>query len=76
MRAELGKVFRHYKGNKYFVIALATHSETKEDLVVYRPYVPNFGGTVEDVWARPRKMFEEKAVIDGKEIDRFEAVNS
>ena len=33
--------YRHYKGNEYVVIGVARHSETDEELVVYRP---NYGG--------------------------------
>ena len=36
----VGKVFRHFKGNYYFIENIAKNSETKEDEVVYRPLYP------------------------------------
>lgn len=63
----IGKLYRHYKGNVYRVIALAKHSETGEDMVVYRS-VKNG-----DVWVRPRPMWNEK--IDDNTL-RFTLVES
>ena len=63
---KLGK-YRHYKGKEYEVIGLAKHSETLEDLVVYKALYGD-GQT----WARTLKMFEGKVVVDGKEVPRFE----
>ncbi len=45
--------YRHYKGKDYEVIGLATHSETEEQLVVYRTLYGNF-----DLWVRPQAMFK------------------
>ncbi|MCX6763502.1 MAG: DUF1653 domain-containing protein [Candidatus Moranbacteria bacterium] len=65
---KLGK-YRHYKGNKYEVIGIAKHSETLEDLVVYRAlYGEN------ELWVRPVKMFFEEVEVDGKKIPRFEYI--
>jgi hypothetical protein len=60
-------VYRHYKGNTYQVIGIAKHSETEEDLVVYRALHGTFG-----LWVRPLDMFCEKVEIGGKIIPRFE----
>ncbi|MBI2473514.1 DUF1653 domain-containing protein [Candidatus Uhrbacteria bacterium] len=60
-------IYRHYKGNEYEVIGVATHSETLEALVVYRALYGNHG-----LWVRPLKMFVETVEIDGKIRDRFE----
>ena len=49
-----GKVYRHYKGNIYKIIALARHSETGGDMVVYQS-VKNG-----DIWTRPKSMWNEK----------------
>ncbi len=64
---KLGK-YQHYKGGLYDVVGEALHSETKEELVVYKPLYE----TPEDnFWVRPKKMFLEKVEIDGKEVPRF-----
>ena len=58
--------YRHYKGNDYEVVGVATHSETREALVVYRPL---YGEGA--LWVRPLAMFMENAIVDGKEVPRF-----
>ena len=50
---EIGKTYRHYKGNLYKIIALAKCSETLEDLIVYQ------SGSEKKVWVRPKKMWNE-----------------
>jgi hypothetical protein len=58
--------YRHYKGNAYEVIGTATHSETLEPMVVYRPLY-GAGG----LWVRPASMFAETVVVDGRTLPRF-----
>ena len=58
--------YRHFKGNEYEVIALATHSETGERMVVYRALYGNGG-----VWVRPAGMWDESVERDGKTYKRF-----
>ena len=62
---KLGK-YRHFKGGMYEVIALAKHSETLEELVVYKALYGEGG-----VWVRPLAMWEETVVVDGKKTPRF-----
>ena len=62
---KLGK-YRHFKGNEYEVIALATHSETGESMVVYRALYGEGG-----VWVRPANMWNESVERDGKTYQRF-----
>ena len=62
---KLGK-YRHFKGNEYEVIALATHSETGETMVVYRALYGEVG-----VWVRPACMWNERIERDGKTFSRF-----
>ena len=64
-------IYQHYKGNKYEVIGIAKHSETLEDLVVYRALYDN---NVSKLWARPLKMFVEIIEIDGRRIERFKYI--
>lgn len=61
--------YRHYKGNDYEVIGVATHSETRESLVVYRPL---YGEGA--LWVRPLAMFTESVVFHGKQMPRFEKI--
>ena len=58
--------YRHYKGNDYEVVGVATHSETHEPMVVYRPL---FGERA--LWVRPLAMFMEEVTVDGKTVTRF-----
>lgn len=58
--------YRHYKGNDYIVIGVARHSETDEELVVYRPDYGERG-----LWVRPKAMFEEFVEVGGKQVKRF-----
>ena len=61
--------YRHYKGNFYQVIDVARHSETLEELVVYRPLYGE-----QDLWVRPLTMFNESIEVDGQAQSRFEYV--
>ena len=63
--------YRHYKGKEYFVLGVARHSETGEELVVYRP---DYGDR--DLWVRPKAMFLEHVEINGQSVPRFEYIAS
>ena len=72
MEVIVGKTYRHFKGTLYKVIAIAKHSETLEDMIVY---------THDDkIWVRPYNMFIEKVdkekYPDVKQEYRFELVDS
>ena len=58
--------YRHFKGNEYEVIGTARHSETLEELVVYRALYDNGG-----LWVRPAAMWNEIVERDGKTFRRF-----
>ena len=62
---------RHYKGNEYTVLGLARHSETLEELVVYRQEYGEHG-----LWVRPKQMFLETVKVDGQEVPRFQHLPS
>ena len=65
--------YRHHKGNFYEVIGVARHSETLEELVVYKAlYETGFGK--DSLWVRPKEMFLETIERDGKKMKRFEFV--
>ncbi len=61
--------YRHYKGGEYQVLGVARHSETEEQLVVYRPLYGERG-----LWVRPLAMFTETIERDGLVQPRFELV--
>ena len=58
--------YRHFKGNEYEVIGTARHSETLEELVVYRALYDNGG-----LWVRPAAMWDEQIERDGQVVRRF-----
>ena len=62
-------LYRHYKGKIYEVIGTARHSESLEELVVYKATYQPEG---ENLWVRPAAMFLETVMIDGAERKRFE----
>ena len=59
--------YRHYKGNEYTVLSVARHSETLEELVVYRQEYGDRG-----LWVRPAAMFAETVMVDGKAVPRLD----
>lgn len=64
--AKLSGYYRHYKGNEYEIIGIATHSETMEKLIVYKAT-----DDPSKLWARPYDMFFDLVIVDGEEIPRF-----
>ncbi|MBW2972241.1 DUF1653 domain-containing protein [Candidatus Woesearchaeota archaeon] len=70
---KLGR-YRHFKGKEYEVIGTAFHSETREELVIYRALYRTPDYPEGQLWARPKEMFLGTKNIDGKEVKRFEFV--
>jgi hypothetical protein len=64
-------VYRHYKWSLCEVICIAKHSETLEDIVVYKHYDSVKGEKKMSLRVRPLKMFQENIIVDGKEVARF-----
>lgn len=72
-KPKIGGIYRHFKGNQYQVIDIVRHSETTEEMVLYKPLYkskdfPN------QMWVRPIGMFLETVERDGKKFPRFELV--
>ena len=81
-RLNPGAIFRHYKNKEYMVMGVALHTETMEELVVYRSLyktdstLSNKGIKNYQLWTRPKAMFLETVNIDGKEVPRFEFIEN
>lgn len=58
--------YRHFKGNEYEVIGTARHSETLEELVVYRALYGDGG-----LWVRPAAMWTDTVERDSYRGPRF-----
>lgn len=58
--------YRHFKGGEYELVAIATHSETLEPMVVYRALYGDGG-----LWVRPASMWNEPVDRDGYRGPRF-----
>ena len=64
----IGKIYKHYKGNLYKIIALAKHSESGEDMIVYQNIEKG------DIWVRPKSMWNEVIELGRKKVLRFTLV--
>lgn len=64
-------LYRHYKGKDYQIFQVVTHSETREQMVVYRCLYNDFSW-----WVRPLAMFTETVEIAGEIIPRFQFVRA
>lgn len=67
---KLGK-YRHFKGMEYEVLGVAKHSETQEELVVYKALYGE-----KELWVRPVKMFTEEVEKDNYKGPRFKFIKS
>ncbi len=63
--------YRHFKGMEYEVLGTAKHSETLEELVVYRALYGEHG-----LWVRPASMWLETVERDGKVFQRFSPIEA
>ena len=67
-KIEIGKTYKHYKGNLYRIIAFAKHSETCEDMIVYQSL------NSDEIWVRPYYMWNE--IVDENDTLRFTFIGS
>lgn len=72
---KINRVYKHFKGNYYYVIDVANHSETKEKYVVYRKLYDDYS-----LWIRPLDMFlsevDHEKYPEVKQKYRFEEIES
>ncbi len=68
---KIGGIYRHYKGNNYKLLTVATHSETLEKMVVYQALYGDGG-----IWVRPLSMFTETVEKDGQRLKRFQLIET
>jgi len=63
-------IYKHYKGGYYGVIGIGKHSETYEEVVIYRD--------VDDekkIWVRPIEMWFEEVIVEGEKVCRFRKID-
>jgi len=65
-KLKIGGIYKHFKGDKYLVLGIVRHSETKEEMVLYRQL---YGEG--ELWVRPKAMFLEK--VDRKKYPNVKA---
>ena len=68
-------IYEHYKKKRYQVIGVARHSETLEEMVVYRALYDSEEFGDQALWVRPKAMFLEEVEIDGKLVPRFRYIS-
>lgn len=67
-------IYEHYKGNRYEVIGVAHHSETKEEMVMYKMLYDTPDFPAGSLWVRPKAMFFEMVEVSGQTVPRFRYV--
>lgn len=63
--------YKHYKGKEYEVLGTAYHTETLEELVVYKSLYDASDYPKDTLWVRPLKMFCEQVEHNGVLLPRF-----
>lgn len=64
-RVIVGGIYRHYKGGKYVVTDIAVHTETEEEMIIYKDA---FTGAA---WVRPASMWDDIVETGGHRVRRF-----
>lgn len=69
-KIELGR-YQHYKGGLYEVIGAGVHSETLEEVVIYKQLYETADFPLGTLWVRPKKMFLEEVIVNNQKVPRF-----
>ena len=65
-------IYKHFKGHKIEILNIAIHTETEEELVIYKHLSDPLDNTNEGkIRARPKEMFLEEVTREGKTFPRF-----
>jgi len=76
MKAKVGQFCRHYKNaEQYLILALAYHTETGEEMVVYEAQYDTEDLGPKPIFVRPKAMFEEKVMHGGCMVERFQKLS-
>lgn len=67
--------YQHYKGKMYEVIGVARHSESLDEFVVYRALYDSEEFGKNALWIRPKQMFMENIMVNGKQVPRFRKID-
>ena len=70
---KLGK-YTHFKGKTVEVIGVGLNSESLEEVVIYKKLDDSGRLKKGSLWVRPKKMFLERVLIEGKKVPRFKYV--
>lgn len=62
-------IYKHYKGKEYELLYIGKHTETLEEMVVYRALYGDF-----EIWVRPASMWNESVNVNGEHKQRFELI--
>ena len=65
-----GQMYQHFKGSLYEILCVGTHTETLEELVVYKPVDKDV------IWIRPLSMWNTILRKNGKDVSRFTLVDN
>lgn len=67
--------YQHFRNKQYYeIIGTARHSETLEELVIYKALYATSDFDVGQLWVRPKKMFFEKVFHEGQQVPRFKLI--
>jgi hypothetical protein len=76
MEIKPGQMWRHYKGGTYEIVGIAIHSETLEEMVIYKMLYDSADYKKGTVWVRPKLMWLEEVEWQGVNMKRFRLISS